>query len=425
MRLVPHYGEETEGARTVHFSEPEGIRVRAASGLAAADFVLGDYWVWNPIFEALAQAGYDESMMVMMSYDWRLPLRDLEHRDRYFSRMSLEIEKLVALNKEKVFIVTHSFGGKVWFFFLQWASEHLATGWIEKHMHATYHIGAVFLGVPKAVAATLSGDTRDTAQLGALSTLLDTVLPPADRSTLFSGWGSVVDMLPMGGLKSWKSPMLVINGSSLLVEDTVKLLFNTSVMSDHALHRKGDPSKLRCPPNALSSKSCYRDVWTDPSAVALPPTGSMKIWCTYGTGIPTEIGYHYTSTSSDLSDNTAMKIVTDLHEEKGQVVNGVILDDGDGTVPLESLGAVCSSGWRIGSKLNPNGARVIVRELVHGENYSVLSRAGAAGGSSVDHVDIMGNRQVIRDVLQLAFGLDSEMEGPSTDSVIQKRNITL
>jgi len=425
MRLIPTYSNETATGRTVHFSEPEGIKIQATSGLASADFVIGDYCVWNPIIEALGSAGYDEGSMWMMSYDWRLPLRDFEHKNQYFSRMTLEIEKLVELNKERVLIVAHSFGSKVWFFFLQWAHEHLSAGWIERNLFGTFHIGPVFLGVPKAIAATLSGDTRDTAQLGALSTLVDTVLPPADRSILFSGWGSAVDMLPMGGSSVWKSPVLVLNGEAMTIEPALDFLFKTSAMAHHAYHRTGDNTALRCPPNKRDKRSCYRDDWTDPSLAPLPPVPKMKIWCTYGVGIPTETGYHYTSLTPNLTDNNGMKLEKELHVENGQVVNGVMLDDGDGTVPLESLGTTCVHAWRKDSKLNPGNVDVSVRELVHGDSYSVLSRAGAAGGSSVDHVDIMGNGQVIRDILLVALGLEAELDPPSPELALHRLNISL
>lgn len=38
--------------------------------------------------------------------------------------------------------------------------------------------------------------------------------------------------------------------------------------------------------------------------------------------------------------------------------------DGDGTVPLLSLGALCAGGWRT-RRLNPSGARVVLREYLH------------------------------------------------------------
>lgn len=91
MMLEPEYNSEDAGG-SVHFNDPPGIRIRPSAGLAAADFVIGEYWVWGPIIEALGRSGYDESMLSMEAYDWRLPLRDLERRDKYFSKMALKIE---------------------------------------------------------------------------------------------------------------------------------------------------------------------------------------------------------------------------------------------------------------------------------------------------------------------------------------------
>lgn len=34
--------------------DPEGIKLRAASGLVAADYIVGDYWVWGRMIENLA-----------------------------------------------------------------------------------------------------------------------------------------------------------------------------------------------------------------------------------------------------------------------------------------------------------------------------------------------------------------------------------
>jgi phospholipid:diacylglycerol acyltransferase len=43
-------------------------------------------------------------------------------------------------------------------------------------------------------------------------------------------------------------------------------------------------------------------------------------------------------------------------------IDGVQLSpDGDGTVPLLSLGALCAGGWRT-KRLNPAGAEVVIRE---------------------------------------------------------------
>ncbi len=53
MLLSPIYGQEINGSQSVHFMDPVGVKIKPTSGLAAADFVIGDYWVWNPIIEAL------------------------------------------------------------------------------------------------------------------------------------------------------------------------------------------------------------------------------------------------------------------------------------------------------------------------------------------------------------------------------------
>ena len=75
--------------------DPEGVRLRAASGFESADFIIGNYWVWARIIENLAAVGYDGSNMSMFSYDWRLSPKKLEERDRYFSKLKVEVEVAV------------------------------------------------------------------------------------------------------------------------------------------------------------------------------------------------------------------------------------------------------------------------------------------------------------------------------------------
>ena len=421
MRLVPTIRRDRGGNEALHFVDPVGVRIKPVSGLGAADFVIGDYWVWNPIIEALGRAGFDESRLWMMSYDWRLPLRDLQVKDRLFTRMALEIEKLVKLNKERILFITHSFGAKVWFFFINWVQEHLGPLWLDQHIHTTYHVAPVFLGVPKSISSTLSGDTRDTAQLGAMSTLLDTLLPPADRTNLTATWGSLVDMLPQGGLDVWgEGPFLVLNkNESLNVIDSISLLLRAPHMRPHAIHRSASPTQLRCPPTKGDSICCYKDAWTDPTITPLPRT-KMRIWCSYGIGVQTEVGYHFV-----FHNNNGMFRLDTSHHDGPTLTHGVFLDDGDGTVPIESLGGMCVQGWREGSTLNPQSVEVSVRELPHGGSYSVMSRGSSVGGSSVDHVDIMGNRQILRDILYLALGMEDSMDPATKDLKVLNKSISI
>ena len=49
---------------------------------------------------------------------------------------------------------------------------------------------------------------------------------------------------------------------------------------------------------------------------------------------------------------------------------GVRASDGDGTVPLLSLGALCARHWRE-PRLNPSGMRIVTREFPHEPIYGL------------------------------------------------------
>ncbi len=58
----------------------------------------------------------------------------------------------------------------------------------------------------KGISALLSGESKDTAEMGVLGTILDHHLPPLDRRTLFRSWGSSFVMIPKGGNTVWGGP---------------------------------------------------------------------------------------------------------------------------------------------------------------------------------------------------------------------------
>eukprot|EP00971_Amphidinium_carterae_P268997 5336616-Amphidinium_carterae.1 len=64
--------------------DPEGMRVRAASGLSSADYFIGNYWLWAKLIQNLGDIGYDDPDIHLACYDWRLAYPLLEERDRYF-----------------------------------------------------------------------------------------------------------------------------------------------------------------------------------------------------------------------------------------------------------------------------------------------------------------------------------------------------
>jgi len=58
--------------------DPAGIRVRAVSGLVAADYFAPGYFVWAVLIANLAHIGYEEKNMYMAAYDWRLSFQNTE-----------------------------------------------------------------------------------------------------------------------------------------------------------------------------------------------------------------------------------------------------------------------------------------------------------------------------------------------------------
>ena len=76
-------------------------------------------------------------------------------------------------------------------------------------------------------------------------------------------------------------------------------------------------------------------------------------------------------------------------------------------MPLASLGYHCASGWG-GSRLNPSRVRVKVKEYEHeaADPLATLLRpldalAGLGNDRDADHVTILGNKEVIGDLLDI------------------------
>ena len=86
---------------------------------------------------------------------------------------------------------------------------------------------------------------------------------------------------------------------------------------------------------------------------------------------------------------------------------GVVFADGDGTVPLLSLGFMPIEGWKR-PEHNPHGVKTVVREYRHMNDLVISSRHLHAGPRSGDHVGIMSNAEVIADVVRIAGGREPE-----------------
>ena len=58
--------------------DPEGLKVRPVSGLVAADYFVGGFFVWAILIQNLAKIGYEEKNLHMAAYDWRLSFQNTE-----------------------------------------------------------------------------------------------------------------------------------------------------------------------------------------------------------------------------------------------------------------------------------------------------------------------------------------------------------
>ena len=167
--------------------------------------------------------------------------------------------------------------------------------------------------------------------------------------------------------------------------------------------------------------------WSNPLEASLPRAPDLKIYCFYGHKKPTELGYIYKSCETGSSDykeglNSAehdeisipVTIDPNYNDADFSVHNGIAQGDGDGSVPLVSLGFMCATGWPKIAELNPSNTSVITKEFLH-EPSLVDLRGGPKTG---DHVDILGNHELTMDILKIASDYRFKNSGEFVESRI-------
>ncbi|KAK3825905.1 MAG: Lecithin:cholesterol acyltransferase-domain-containing protein [Benniella sp.] len=454
--------------------DPEGVRLRAAQGLEAADYLVPGYWVWAPIIKNLAAIGYDNNNMHLASYDWRLSFANLETRDHYFSRLKSSLELSLKVTGEKHVLVAHSMGSLVLFYFFKWVeSEQGGNGgpnWVKDHVHTFVNIAGPMLGVPKTLAAVLSGEVRDTAQLGVVGAyVLEKFFSRRERADLFRSWGGLSSMLPKGGNRVWgtvssapddgthdeeetlvkekiakneetpgaitkdelddqESPsfgaMLAFAEDSDMkhhtMDESMELLSSLAGVDYNDMLARNYSVGASVTEEEMAKTDKLPTSWSNPLEATLPNAPDMKIYCLYGVGKSTERSYSYNRMSDltpqildqrpgNVSDETGkipnIYIDTTVHDDKLGISYGIHQGDGDGTVPLLSTGYMCVDGWK--KKLyNPSGSKIITREFTHQSSPSPVDIRG--GKRTADHVDILGNFQVTKDLLAIVAGRDGD-----------------
>ncbi|KHO01083.1 Lecithin:cholesterol/phospholipid:diacylglycerol acyltransferase [Metarhizium album ARSEF 1941] len=406
--------------------DPPGVKLRAAQGFDATDFFITGYWIWNKIFENLATIGYDPTNSFTAAYDWRLSYQNLEIRDRYFSRLKSYVESAVQYDGEKVVLASHSMGSQVIYYFFHWVqSEQGGRGgedWVDRHIGSWINISGCMLGTVKDLTAVLSGEMRDTAQLNSFAMYgLEKFLSKEERAEIFRAMPGISSMLPLGGNAVWGdlnwapddqpdqnfSYGSVLNfkaaancttpDKNMTVEGSMRYLFETTEDWYQENVKKSYSHGVAHTAAEVEANEKDPSKWINPLETRLPNAPSLKIYCFYGVGKPTERAYYYRA--PDQPANTKLKISIDTGLIEGEVDHGVVMGEGDGTVNLLSTGYMCNRGWHM-KRYNPGKSKITVVEMPH-EPERFNPRGGP---KTADHVDILGRQNLNELILRIAAG---------------------
>ncbi|KAK5131567.1 hypothetical protein LTR08_000822 [Meristemomyces frigidus] len=413
--------------------DPLGIKLRAAQGFDAADFFITGYWIWNKILENLATIGYDPTNAFTAAYDWRMSYANYEKRDQYFTRLQHHIELAKHITGLKVVLLSHSMGSQVLFYFYHWVE---ASGpgygnggptWVNEHIDSWINISGCMLGALKDLPAVLSGEMRDTAQLNAFAVYgLEKFLSRQERAEIFRHMPGISSMLPMGGDAVWgnhtwapddlpgqnltfgnflsfRQPNNTASASNLTMGQALPYLYNHTEQWYRDATQQAYSHGVAHTRQQVEANALIPSKWVNPLETRLPLAPDMKIYCFYGVGKPTERAYFYRADNEPLMpDKTGpprVMIDTTVSTPDGFVDRGVVMGEGDGTVPILSTGYMCNKGWKI-KRFNPAGVKVTTVEMPH-EPDKFSPRGGPNTG---DHVDILGRSSLNDLILRVAGG---------------------
>jgi phospholipid:diacylglycerol acyltransferase len=240
--------------------------------------------------------------------------------------------------------------------------------------------------------------------------LLDSHIEKPDRTCAFRSWPSSISLLPRGGNCLW--PRLVhLDNDSTTTQQGGGLWRSASPERIAGQHRNLSGSEsldfladlLHSTGHAFSETRTRRLKEQFSDRVRLPSAPQTTVFCVYGTGLPSETAFWFRPDPRDEMWWTINPDATDENWDhpllgRGAARSGVGLVDGDGTVPLISLGFPCRSTRR---GFNRDVGRVVTFEVPHVQTSMMDLRGGSA---TADHVDIMGNYDVIHALLMVVTG---------------------
>lgn len=428
--------------------DPPNVKLRAASGFEAADYIMPGYWVWAKLLENLAAVGYDGNTMTMFAYDWRLSFPGMEKRDQLFTRMQIEAERLVESTGLRLVVLAHSMGTNVWMYFMQWVTTVGRRNtpdptWVDRHVHAIISLGGAFLGAMGPLTALLSGE----AHLGALGVLLEPLtrmlLGEVGRTRIrdmLRTWGALYELLPLGGDAVWGNEAEPTDCRCDLLTRAGAPPMGTAKALELIRNLTGPPPAAppqSCAPdsgagscegrNGTVPETAKGPVTWDPLENPLPLAPNVTLFCLYGVGVKSERAYRYTP--DDLS-SPLLHIDYNHHMTTSKSYNhgafadanmdyGLVTVDGDGTVPLMSLGYMCRDGWSSLRGLNPGRSPIYTREYVD-DSVSLFSGDIRGGPRAAKHVEILGNHEVIQDIVHIVAGQDDSVREDRVHSRIDE-----
>ncbi|KAF8200725.1 phospholipid:diacylglycerol acyltransferase [Pholiota molesta] len=437
--------------------DPPDAKIRAAEGIDAASSLIQGYWIWSKIVENLAVINYDTNNLYLAPYDWRVSYSNLEERDGYFSKLKVIIEGLRKRQGKKVVVAAHSMGSTVRFIFLRicfkWVEspEHGNGGpnWVENHIESYVSIAGTHLGVAKAMAAFLSGEMKDTVQMNpAGAYVLERFFSRKERQALFRSWAGTASMWIKGGDDVWGNTtgapddlpnsihthgeLVSFRASLIQPGDVIEKNMTAQDSSNWILEHTPIPFQKMLETNysygierdeaQLKRNDADPRKWTNPLEVRLPHAPSMKIYCVYARGAYTR-DEDVTDADSSLCDDdseshdcqskplgsplTRNSFIDAAYTDEivsPKVKNGVKFGEGDGTVSLISLGAMCVEGWKR-KRWNPAEIKITTVELPH-RPVPTIPRGGA---NTSDHVDVLGSTGLNEIILKVAAGVGHEI----------------
>ena len=82
---------------------------------------------------------------------------------------------------------------------------------------------------------------------------------------------------------------------------------------------------------------------------------------------------------------------------------------------------MCEKGWK-NKKLNPSNIKTITRQYLHDPSIYKNNKIEIRSATSSDHVDIMGNTEMLFDILYIASGNDEKVQNQIYQSSLSDPN---